>query len=126
MGYPRVKKRQIEEYRALLRLDWDWSRTGIWVIQEPRQIYAGLNLSSYQSLNLPGWLIDRFEYWTDWLGSSESWSGQETPDKILLGAYELSLAIDLKRFLGDDYYIECQGREIHDDRAYLRKANSKK
>jgi hypothetical protein len=126
MEYPRVKKRPLSEYRELLRLDWDWSSTGIWIIQEPKQKYAGSNLSSYAVLNLPGWLIDRFEYWTDWLESSASWKGHETPDKALLGAYELSLAMDLKRFLGDDYYIECQGREIHDDRAYLLKANSKK
>jgi len=39
------------------------------------------------------------------------------------------LAVDLKRLLGDDYYIEFGGREIHDDRQYLqewmRKARSK-
>lgn len=126
MGYPRVKKRQISEYRALLRLDWDWSCNGIWIIQEPRQKHCGSHLSSYKSLNLPIWLIERFEYWTDWLESSAHWNGHERPDKPLIAAYELSLAIDLKRILGDDYYIECQGREIHDDRAYLRKENSKK
>ena len=119
MPLPRVSNRPLSEYKKLLRIDWDYSSTGIWAIKEPLQKYAGGNVE-YASLNLPNWLVDRFNYWTQWLESSESWNGHEEPDGILISAYKLSLAIDLKRVLGDDYYVECSGREIHDDKAYLR------
>jgi len=122
MPFPRTIKRQITEYKELLRIDWDCSSTGIWVIKEPRQKSAGANLS-YEGLDLPDWLVERFNYWTEWLESSESWNGHEEPDEDLVRAYKLSLAIDLKRVLGDDYYVECSGREIHDDRTYLQRKN---
>jgi hypothetical protein len=59
----------------------------------------------------------------------EPWNSSPGLDGELFHAYGLSLAVDLKRLLGDDYYIEFGGREIHDDRQYLqewmRKARSK-
>lgn len=124
MPFPRTFKRPIDEYKELLRIDWDWSSTGIWVIKEPKQEYAGSNLD-YDALSLPEWLIERFRYWTDWLEASEPWNGHEKQDAELLAAYQLSLGVDLKRVLGDDYYVECSGREIHDDLLYMKRVNTK-
>jgi hypothetical protein len=58
-------------YRMLLRVDWDWSSTGIWVLQEPGQKHAGANLVDYADLDLPEWLVKRFRYWTDWQEAGE-------------------------------------------------------
>jgi hypothetical protein len=41
----------------------------------------------------------------------------------LLDAYGLSLAVDLKRVLGEGYYVEWRRREVVDDRARLRRTN---
>jgi len=124
MSSPRTSKRTVEEYKELLRIDWDWSSTGIWVIKEPNQRYTGSNLD-YDMLDLPPWLIERFNYWTEWLESSEPWNRHETQDDPLIAAYKMSLGIDLKRVLGDNYYVECSGREIHDDLEYLKRVNKK-
>lgn len=124
MSIPRTTKRRLNEYKALLRIDVDWGSTGIWEIKEPKQRYAG-RCVAYEGLNLPKWLVDRFEYWTTWHDAHEPW--KETPglDSELWRAYAFSLAIDLKRTLGDDYYVEYGGREIHNDLEYLRQWHRK-
>lgn len=109
-----------DEFEALLRVDVDWCSGGIWEIPSLDHPYAG-SCVSYESLSLPQWLIDRFEYWTTWHDSQEPWTSNEGVDSDLYSAYAMSLAIDLKRLLGKKYYVECKGREIHDDCAYLLK-----
>jgi hypothetical protein len=74
-----------------------------------------------RALDLPQWLIDRFDYWTSWHDSCEPWRSRVGVDSELYLAYAMSLAVDLKRHLGEDYYVECNGIEVHDDRAYLLK-----
>jgi hypothetical protein len=122
MPIPRATKRPLNEYKVLLRIDVDWGSTGIWQIKEPKQRCAG-GCVVYEELKLPQWLVDRFEYWTNWHDAHEPW--KETPglDSELWRAYAFSLAIDLKRVLGDDYYVEYGGREIHDDLKYLRQGH---
>ena len=106
----------MKEKKAYLRVDLDWGSTGIWVLDEPFQKYAGGNLSDYKSLNLPYWLIERFNLWTDWYNSWEPWNkdgdSQNEPEDELFDAYGLSLAIDLKQFLGDEYHVEYMKNEI--------------
>ena len=118
MPTPRTKKKPVAEYRALLRVDVDFSSTGIWEIKEPKQRTAGVN-QSYEMLKLPTWLVERFDYWTSWFDTHEPWNKTPGLDAELWRAYGFSLAIDLKRVLGDDYYVEYGGREIHDDREFL-------
>jgi hypothetical protein len=113
-----------ERFVALLRVDVDWCSRGIWQIPSIAHPYAGVCVT-YESLDLPQWLIDRFDYWTSWHDIQEPWNSREGVDSALYSAYAMSLAIDLKRHLGDNYYIECNGREIHDDRAYLERHFSK-
>jgi hypothetical protein len=112
---------------ALLRVWVDYGSSGIWEIKEPKQHLAGKCWTPDQEI--PAWLLDRFDYWTSWFDVHEPWNSSPGLDGELFHAYGLSLAVDLKRLLGDDYYIEFGGREIHDDRQYLqewmRKARSK-
>ncbi len=108
-----------DSYKQLIRIDVDWCSGGIWQIPTIGHPYAGICIN-YESLGLPDWLIRRFEYWTAWHDSHEPWRSVVGIDTDLYSAYAMSLAIDLKRFLGKDYYIECNGREVHDDCAYLR------
>jgi len=127
MPIPRTKKRPLNEYKALLRVWVDYGSSGIWEIKEPKQRIAGKNWS-YDDALLPSWLRERFDYWTSWFDVQEPWNGSPEPDGKLFHSYGFSLATDLKRVLGDDYYIEYGDREIHDDREYLQewiKARSK-
>ena len=119
MPFPRTKKRPLHEYRAILRVDVDFDSTGIWEVPEPCFRYAG-KCVSYSSLGLPEWLIERFDYWTSWFNAHEPWRDTPGLDGELFRAYAFSLAADLKRVLGDDYYIEYGDREIHDDRDFLK------
>ncbi len=121
---PRAKKKPLSEYKALLRIDVDFGSSGIWEITEPGQRYAG-TCRAYESLKLPAALVQRFDYWTSWFDAHEPWNGTPGFDTELFRAYGFSLAIDLKRVLGDDFYVEYGGREIHDDREYVRDATRK-
>lgn len=111
----------MSEYRSLLRVSAYYAGGGIREISEPKCRHDGRNVP-YASLGMPAGLVERFDYWISWYNSYESWNGGAEFDDELFHAYALSLAIDLKRFLGDDYYIEYRNREIHDDREYLRAA----
>lgn len=116
--FTRTESQNDERFVALLRVDVDWGGTGIWEIPTIDHPHAGMN-RSYESLGLPQWMIGRFEYWTSWHDSHEPWKTTPGYDSQLYFAYAMSLAIDSKRFLGDSFYVECNGREVHDDRAYL-------
>ena len=63
------------------------------------------NCPGYQGLDLPQWLIDRMEYWSAWY---ESYVPEEIEVKMdweSFEAYGLSLAIDLKRIVGNRYVV---------------------
>jgi len=124
MPIPRTKKRPLNEYKALLRVWVDFGSGGIWEIKEPKQRSAGQGWMPDREL--PGWLKDRFDYWTSWFDSHEPWKATPGLDAELWHAYGFSLAIDLKRVLGDDYYVEYGSREIHDDREYLQEWRKKR
>ena len=115
----RGQRRPIEEYKILIRIDVDWSSTGIWAIAEPGAPYSGKNLS-YEGLPISEELRKRFETWTEWHDLSIPEDEEKHADWDLHESYAWSLAIDLKRELGDDYYVEFGGREIHDDIKFLK------
>lgn len=115
---PRCARRPLDQYKALLRLDWDWSSTGIWHIEEPGA-RSLIGIARYADLNLSPGLVGRFNLWTDWHELCHVRDRHRQADWELLGLYGWALAIDLKRELGDDYYVEYRLREIHDDIAYL-------
>jgi len=97
---------------TFLRVDLDWGSTGLWVLKKPFQETAGGN-ASYAAFRLPQWLIDRFDVWAQWHDAWEPWNDNKNePDHELFEAYGLSLAIDLKRFLGPGYHVEYRGKEI--------------
>ncbi len=78
----------------------DWESTGIWVTYEKD---PHLKNADYQQFDLPQELIARFKYWERWFSDAmPEWSNERNKtDKKLYDAYGFSLAIDLKRFVGD-------------------------
>jgi hypothetical protein len=86
-----------------LHVDIDWGSTGIWIEGGP--------LSRYSDLDLPDWLVERFRYWTGWYNSHAPWNG-ETIDHELFDAYALSLAVDLKRVVGERHRVFCREKQI--------------
>ncbi len=115
---PRTPKRPTEQYKMLLRVDVDWGSTGIWEIEEPGARFAGRNVG-YDLLPISPELRSRFEKWTSWHEPGDGCDRHRQADPFLFGAYAWSLAIDLKRELGEDFYVEYHRREIHDDVRYL-------
>lgn len=84
-----------------LMVDVDWSSTGLWVKIKDN----GWANTDYEYYNLPSWLIDRFNYWTELFDSQEPTTIEEDLNWDNFNAYGLSLAIDLKRVLGEKYHI---------------------
>ena len=75
----------------------------------------------YADLPISADLVARFQRWTEWHDLSSTLDRRQAADWELHSLYAWGLAIDLKRELGEDYYVEYGGREIHDDPAYMRK-----
>ncbi len=116
----------MNERKAYIRVDLDWDSTGIWVLDNPFQKTAGRN-ASYEIFSIPKWLIDRFEVWTQWYNAQEPRrAGKDSIDQEYFDAYGLSLAIDLKRYLGADYHIEYMGKEIVNSTSPMSRAFAKK
>jgi hypothetical protein len=104
-------KSKYDTAKVILIVDTDWSSTGIW-IRESDGIKRNMG---YERLNLPPWLVARFEYWTWWYNRWEAWTtgaDEREPDEILFEAYGYSLAIDLKRVVGGRYHVEFRDKEI--------------
>ena len=89
------------EDKDVLAIDLDWGSTGIWILRGEHW----LNLD-YAPLNLPDWLIARFNFWTEWFNrqSPVSFCMQKKEERHF-HAYGLSLAIDLRRVLGEEYEV---------------------
>lgn len=96
----------------------DWGSTGVWVPSRS----GGWANTSFASLNLPDWLVERFVFWSAWYESRTPEKIDEEFDWDSWNAYELSLAIDLKNFLGNEHRVfvldEAGLREIHKPRIH--------
>ena len=98
--------------RTLISVDLDWGSTGLWIYESARDGWSNL---SYNYLALPDWLVGRFVFWTDWHNRKIPEDYQMPGDEEeLFNAYQLSLALDLRRFLDQcqpaKYEVRC-GRE---------------
>lgn len=81
----------------------DWGSSALW----GRGRFGGLaNFTSYDELSLPQWLVDRMNYWSDWFDCRDPEQPDHHMDWEDFHAYGLSIAIDLKRFLGAEWEVE--------------------
>ncbi|MCX6906540.1 MAG: hypothetical protein NTY01_00695 [Verrucomicrobia bacterium] len=92
-----------------LDVDLDWGSTGIWEYSDDKYLHGNL---SYASLRLPPWLIERFDYWTWWFNRMTPETGANAPDDDLFEAYGLSLAIDLKLWVGERFDVYYRKKKI--------------
>lgn len=92
----------MSKIRNELYVDIDWGSSGIWSIEDGR----GYVNDIYGNFDLPDWLVKRFQYWTGWY-NCEHQPGDinEKMDWESFNAYGLSLAVDLKRVVGDKYKV---------------------
>lgn len=81
----------------------DWSSGGIW---EPNED-GGISNMSYETFGLSDELIQRFEFWTRWFDDHKpEWTDERNNmDWDLFRSYGISLAVDLKEFLGDEHQV---------------------
>lgn len=87
----------------------DWGSTAVWV-RDPGQGWAN---TSCDWLGLPDELVERMIYWCDWLDSPRPEMPKPAVDCEAASAYELALAIDLKRAVGERFRVfDGHGREI--------------
>jgi hypothetical protein len=84
-----------------LKVDIDWSSTGLWVKIKNN----GWANTYYKNYELPQWLVDRFNYWTELFNAQKPEANEEDLNWDQFEAYGASLAIDLKRVLGEEYDV---------------------
>lgn len=103
----KMEKDMIEEFNNReyienqLKADIDWSSTGKWV----KIKNAGWANTQYEDYDLPKWLIERFNYWTEFYNSYPSETIEKDMNWDQFEAYGISLAVDLKRVLGNEYNV---------------------
>lgn len=91
----------------------DWESTGIWIVDEKE---GYLMNADYERFGLPQELVARFKYWERWYSDAmPGWNDEQNKtDQKLFDAYGLSLAIDLKRFVGEKHRI-IYGQPNHEN-----------
>jgi len=84
-------------HRTIICVDLDWGSSGIWIFNKDRNSWANWN---YEALALPEWLVFRFRFWTDWYNRKVPEDYRMFDDEEeMFNAYQLALAIDLRRHL---------------------------
>lgn len=85
------------EDKLIIAVDLDWCSSGLWKYEVENDRWRNL---SYESVEMPEWLVARFDFWTSWMNRTDPMSDRMSKDEsILFGAYGLSLALDLRRHL---------------------------
>ena len=98
-------KLNLEERPNILMVSQDYGSSAVWL----RNQGGGMaNCSSYNGFdfNFPDWLICKLDFWSAWHERENDPNEEEgTIDWTLFHAYGLSLAIDVKRIVGDKYVV---------------------
>ena len=105
----------MKQYKMYLRVWQEYSSSGIWWIENPKQI-TPIKMVSYEMLNLPQNLITDFQSWIDEFDNNQPFP-QEDWDWKKFDNQGHKLAQQLKSFLGDEYYVE---REIDEEYQEIR------
>lgn len=81
----------------------DWGSTAIWLAGED----GYLKNADYGLFALPEKLIIRLKYWESWFNNArpECSNEENKTDEKLYDAYGLSLAIELKQFVGEKHRV---------------------
>jgi hypothetical protein len=91
-----------DERPNILMISKDWGSTGVWV----RTQSGGMaNCTTYDRFNFPEWLVRKFDFWSVWYENNDPLEIEKILDSSLWNAYGLSLAIDVKRIVGDRYVV---------------------
>jgi len=95
--------------KEILAVDLDWGSSGIWEL-ESTDHWVGVG---YDGLGLPDWLESRFDFWTAWYNRHDPVSYRMDKEEVrLFYCYGMSLALDLRRFLGEDYEVRYGRRMV--------------
>lgn len=97
--YIKPHKLYVVGYGDLI-VDVDWESSGLWVCEGNRAVCV-----SYAAYQLPGWLIERFRYWTGWYSMNDPRHAQATLDGDLFTVYGRSLAVDVKRMVSKEQRV---------------------
>lgn len=102
----------IEYDRSRLRVWPEWGSSGIWRPQVGSRPGQGpVSMVGHETLELPEWLAERFAHWIEWYDDYLP----ERPDAFPWGEFGDEgkvLAFELARFVGDEYQVEYDGREV--------------
>lgn len=91
----------VTEDTLILAVELDWCSSGLWKYERKNDRWFNL---SYESVEMPDWLVARFDFWTSWMNRKDPVNDTMSKDEsILFGAYGLSLALDLRRHVTETY-----------------------
>ena len=86
---------------TIFAIDLDWCSSGLWRYEQSDNRWCVLG---YESVDMPEWLVARFDFWTDWYNRKEPRRFEMSADESeQFAAYGFSLAIDLCRHLTETF-----------------------
>ncbi len=86
---------------TIFAIDLDWCSSGLWIYRQGDKRWGNID---YESVDMPQWLVSRFDFWTDWYNRKDPRNfdmRQDESDEF--AAYGFSLAIDLCRHLTETF-----------------------
>ena len=82
---------------TIFAIDLDWCSSGLWMYEQGNDHWSMLG---YECVDMPEWLVARFDFWTDWYNRKEPRHFEMSQDESeQFDAYGFSLALDLCRHL---------------------------
>jgi len=93
-------------YRTLIRVEFEWSAEGLWQIPFPGSVDMGEMLGP-DDIGMPDSLVALIMDWHDEIdNNARPWDADDRFDYDASHEKGLRVAREVKRFLGEDYYVE--------------------
>lgn len=102
-----IEENYLDKYSMFIRIDPEWSSSGIWDIYFPGATGTGPCLID-NYLDLPKVVCDKVQAWVDYYDNyARPWKNENDPmDYDLLNMWGLNVAKIVKRFAPSNYYVE--------------------
>lgn len=102
-----IEENYLEKYKMFVKIEPEWSSSGIWQIHYPGSIGTGPCLVD-NYLDLPQSVCDKVQAWQEYFdNNAKPWREKDDPmDYDLFDQWGLEVAREVKRFAPPDYYVE--------------------
>jgi hypothetical protein len=101
-----IENRYLKVYPELIRIEFEWSSTGIWRIPFPGSVTMGPNCN-YSFLGLPEEAIAMLKEWHDFIDeNAQPWNKDDKFDYDRAHEWGFEVTLKLRKYVPKEYYLE--------------------